>query len=175
MPRLFIAFRPPDPIRDRLIDIQGGVEGARWQDDDQLHLTLRYIGEVDGRTANDIAELLETVSARRFEIALCGVGSFDRKGRTDTLWAGVTPPDALAALHRKLDNLLVRLGLPAEGRAYRPHVTLARGRMGPLDVFLARHGGLTSEPFTVDHFALYESITGGEGSVYVEAARYDLV
>jgi len=174
MPRLFIAFRPPAPVRDALIAMQDGVEGARWQDDDQLHLTLRYIGDVDGRTANDIAELLETVSARRFEIALCGVGSFDRKGRTDTLWAGVTPHEPLAALHRKLDNFLVRLGLQPEGRAYKPHITLARGRMGLLDGFLARHGGLTSEPFAVDHFALYESITGGEGSVYIEAARYHL-
>lgn len=174
MPRLFIAIRPPATVRDALVAIQGGVEGARWQDDDQLHLTLRYIGEVDGRTADDIADLLGSVSARHFEIALAGVGSFDRKGRIDTLWAGVTPHEPLAALHRKIDHMLVRLGLPPEGRTYKPHVTLARGRMGPIDGFLVRRGNLTSAPFTVDHFALYESITGDEGSVYVEAARYRL-
>lgn len=174
MPRLFVAIRPPAPIRDALLAIQDGVEGARWQDDEQLHLTLRYIGDVDGRMADDIAELLESIAARRFEIALSGVGAFDRKGRIETLWAGVTPFDPVAALHRKIDTMLVRLGLPPEGRAYRPHVTIARGRMGPLDAFMAMHGGLAIGPFTVDRFALYESITGDSGSVYIEAARYDL-
>jgi RNA 2',3'-cyclic 3'-phosphodiesterase len=174
MPRLFVAIRPPAQVRDALTAIQDGVDGARWQDDDQIHLTLRYIGDVDARTADDIAELLASTTARRFEIALSGVGSFEKRGRVDTLWAGVSPHAPLAALHHKIDHALVRLGLPPEGRAYRPHITIARGRMGSLEVFLFRHGGLTSASFTVDHFALYESIAGDEGSVYVEAARYPL-
>jgi RNA 2',3'-cyclic 3'-phosphodiesterase len=174
MPRLFVAIRPPAAVRDALLAMQGGVEGARWQDDDQLHLTLRYIGDVDGRTAADVAELLECIAARRFEIALAGGGSFEKRGRIDTLWAGVTPQAPLAALHQKIDHALVRLGLPPERRAYRPHITIARGRMGPLDGFLFRYGDLASTPFIVDHFALYESITGDEGSLYIEAARYAL-
>jgi RNA 2',3'-cyclic 3'-phosphodiesterase len=174
MPRLFIAARPPAPIRDALTAIQSGVEGARWQDDVQLHLTLRYIGDVDGRTAEDIADLLSSLSARRFEIALSGVGSFDKRGRIDTLWARVAPQQPLEMLHQKIDNMLVRLGLPPEGRAYCPHITLARGRMGPIDSFVVRNSGLTSEPFVIDAFGLYESITGSEGSVYLEAARYRL-
>jgi RNA 2',3'-cyclic 3'-phosphodiesterase len=161
-------------VRDALIAIQSDVEGARWQDDDQLHLTLRYIGAVDGRTANDIVDILGDVSVLPFEIALSGVGSFERKGRTDTLWAGVTPNGALAALHKKIDYALVRLGLPAEGRAYKPHITLARGKMGAIDNFLGRHGGITSAPFEIGHFALYESVIGRNGSVYIEAARYTL-
>jgi RNA 2',3'-cyclic 3'-phosphodiesterase len=174
VPRLFVAIRPPAPVRDALTAIQDGVECARWQDDDQLHLTLRYIGDVDGRTAADVAELLESITARRFEIALAGCGSFDKRGRIDTLWAGVTPQAPLAALHHKIDHALVRLGLPPERRAYRPHITIARGRMGPLDSFMVRHGGLTGAPFAVDHFTLYESIKGDKGSVYIEAARYAL-
>jgi RNA 2',3'-cyclic 3'-phosphodiesterase len=174
MPRLFVALRPPAAVRDALLAIQGGVEGARWQDDDQFHLTVRYIGEVDGRTANDIADLLSGVTARPFEIALSGVGSFDKRGRTDTLWAGVAPLEPLAALHKKVDHALVRLGVPPEGRAYRPHITLARGRMGPVDGFLAGHGGLTGDLFEIRHFALYESIMGAGGSAYIEAARYAL-
>lgn len=174
MPRLFVACRPPGHVRDALIAIQGGVEGARWQDDAQLHLTLRYIGEVDGRTANEIAEELAQVSAARFEIAMAGVGTFDRRGRIDTLWAGVAPQAPVAALHRKLDHALVRLGLAPERRAFRPHVTLARGAMGPVGSFVARHAGLSTAPFTVEQFALYESIRGREGSVYVEAVRYAL-
>lgn len=174
MPLLFVAVRPPAPIRDALLAIQDRVEGARWQDDDQLHLTLRYIGEVDGRAADDIVETLEGISARPFEIALSGVGSFARKGRIDTLWAGVMPHEPLAALHKKLDHALVRIGLPPEGRAYRPHITLARGRMGVLDAFVARNAGLASAPFAVTSFGLYESSVGTNGSAYLEAARYSL-
>jgi len=174
MPRLFIAIRPPLPIRDALLAIQDGVERARWQDDDQLHLTLRYIGDVDPRAGDDIVEALETVQARRFELALDGIGSFERGGRIETLWAGVTPHTALTALHHKLDHALVRLGLPPEGRAYRPHITLARGRMGPIDGFAAQHAGLTSAPFMIDTFGLYETTRGDSGSIYDEIARFGL-
>lgn len=175
MPRLFVATRPPTAIRDALLAVQDGIEGARWQDDDQLHLTLRYIGDVDGRMAADVSEMLASVTMRPFEIALASVGSFGKRGRIDTLWAGVAPHAPLAALHKKIDHALIRLGLPPEGRAYRPHVTLARGRMGAVEGFVTRHGGLTSLPFAVASFGLYESITGADGSAYHEIATYRLI
>ncbi len=173
--RLFVAIRPPAAIRAQLLTIQGGVEGARWQDDDQLHLTLRYIGEVERRTAEDIATALADVRAAPMTLALSGVGVFEHKGHIDTLWAGVTPAEPLAALHKKIDHALVRLGLPAEGRAYRPHITLARGRMrGPIDGFLAAHGSLSSEPFAVTQFTLFESRLGNDGATYEIIADYPL-
>ncbi len=174
MHRLFVALRPPPQIRDQLVALQGAVEGVRWQNDDQLHLTLRFIGTVDRCTANDIAEALSDIRAPCFDIALSGVGVFEHKGRIDALWAGVAPVAPLAALHHKIDHALVRLGLLPESRAYRPHITLARGRMGPVDHFLARHGGLTSTAFAVGHFALYESVRRSDGSSYIEAVRYSL-
>jgi RNA 2',3'-cyclic 3'-phosphodiesterase len=171
MPRLFVAIRPPPAIRAQLIALQNGVEGARWQDDDQLHLTLRFIGDVDARTADDVLATLSHIQGSPFTIALNGVGTFDRKGRVETLWAGVKPPAPLAALHHKIDHALVRMGLPPEGRAYLPHITLARfGRSGGVpDAFLAAHAGLSSDAFAVRHFALFESNLGSGG------ARYDLV
>jgi RNA 2',3'-cyclic 3'-phosphodiesterase len=174
MPRLFVAIRPPAQVCDRLITAQGGVEGARWQDDAQLHLTLRFIGDVDPRTGDDILVALASLRAAPFHIALNGVGSFAHKGRTDTLWAGVTPHDALAALHKKIDHAIVRVGLPAESRAYRPHVTLARGRMGPADAFLKVNAALTSPPFTVTQFGLYESTLGNGGACYTLVERWPL-
>ena len=176
MHRLFVAIRPPVPIRDRLIGAMGGIVGARWQDDDQLHLTLRFIGEVDRPLAEDIAAALGGVRHPPFEIALDGLGIFDRKGRRDALWAGVAPHDALATLHRKVDQALVRAGLPPEGRAYLPHITLARfGKAaGPIDGFAAAHGGLSSAPFPVTHFGLFKATLGGEGAHYEMVERYAL-
>jgi RNA 2',3'-cyclic 3'-phosphodiesterase len=171
MPRLFVAIRPPPEVRAQLIALHGGVEGARWQDDDQLHLTLRFIGDVDARTADDVLATLSHVHGSPFSIAIKSVGTFDRKGRVDALWAGVTPHAPLEALHHKIDHALIRMGLPPEGRAYLPHITLARfGRAGGMpDAFVAAHAGLSSDLFAVRHFALFESSLGSEG------ARYELV
>ncbi len=174
MPRLFVAIRPPSQICDRLIAVQAGVEGAHWQGDAQLHLTLRFIGDVDSRTGDDVVAALSATCAASFDIALNGVGSFDRRGRVDTLWAGVTPRDSLEALHKKIDHALVRIGLPAEGRAYRPHITLARGRMGSAGAFLNGYATLNSPPFTVSHFGLYESTLGSDGARYTLVERWPL-
>ena len=176
MHRLFVAIRPPTPIRAQLLGVMGGIVGARWQDDLQLHLTLRFIGEVDSHVADDVAAALGAVRQTGFEIALDGIGKFDRRGRTDALWAGVAPHDELEKLHKKVDQALVRLGLPPEGRAYLPHITLARmnASAGRTDRFLESHAGLASAPFVFDHFLLFESTLGREGAIYEAIERYPL-
>lgn len=176
MHRLFVAIRPPANIRATLLGLMGGVPGARWQSDEQLHLTLRFIGEADRPMAEDIASMLGTVRFPRFEIALNGMGAFDRRGRADALWVGVTPHDELAALHKKVDQTLVRLGLPPEGRAYLPHITIARfSRNAAPPASLAQsHAVVTSAPFPVTHFALFESRLGREGASYEAVERYGL-
>jgi RNA 2',3'-cyclic 3'-phosphodiesterase len=176
MHRLFVALRPPAPIRAKLIGLMGGIVGARWQDDDQLHLTLRFIGEVDENIAEDVATALATVQHKSIEVALNGVGLFDRKSVIDTLWAGISPNDHLASLHKKIDHVMVKCGLPAESRAYLPHITLARlnRNSGPVEDFLAQQAGLTSETFRMDWFALYESSIGHGGAHYDLIARYPL-
>lgn len=177
MHRLFVAIRPPAPVRAQLLGLRGGVAGARWQDDDQIHLTLRFIGAVERPLAEEIALALARVRQPPFEIALAGLDSFARKGRIDSLWAGVTPRAELAELHQRVDQGLVRLGLAPDGRAYHPHITLARfGRVGNgvIDNFVTAHGGLTSAPFAVTHFVLVESTLGGEGARYAIVERYAL-
>jgi 2'-5' RNA ligase len=178
MHRLFVAIRPAQSLRDVLLDLMQDVPGARWQDDDLLHLTLRFIGEVDRHRADDIAAALASVSAPRFAIALAGVGRFERRGRTDALWAGIAPHAALAALHRKVDHALVRAGLPPEGRAYLPHVTVARFSRGASETgvqgFLAAHAALSTPAVPVTHFGLYESRLGREGADYTLVERYAL-
>ena len=96
--RLFVALRPPPSIRQQLIAAMGGVPVARWQDDAQLHCTLRSIGEVDRPQAEDVAAALAAVHAETPMVRIAGVGRFEHKGRTDTLWAGLAPHDALRHL-----------------------------------------------------------------------------
>lgn len=179
MHRLFVALRPSPEIRDLLADAMDAVPGARWQDDDQLHLTLRYIGEVDRRVAEDAAEALAGVRAPAPEVAIAGVGRFERKGRTEALWAGVAPHDALGALHRKVDRALVMAGLAPERRAYLPHVTVARmgrgaGAETEVAQWLARNAGLSSPPFVMAELILYESRLGRGGASYTPLAEWPL-
>lgn len=176
MHRLFIGLRPPAAIRERLLALMGGIPGARWQTDAQLHITLRFIGEVDRRMAEDVALALGQVHFPAFEVALDGVGQFDTRGRPNAVWAGIRPHEHAAQLHHKLDQALVRLGLEPERRAYRPHITLARmnGPSGIADRFLADHAGLASPPFGFTHFTLFESHLAGEGAIYETVERYRL-
>lgn len=176
MHRLFVAIRPPPPVRARLLDLMGGVAGARWQDEDQLHLTLRFIGEVDRHMARDVDAALSGVHHPAFSIALNGLGAFDRRGEPVTLWAGVAPPEPLRALHKKVDQALVRVGVEPDRRAYMPHVTIARlpRGAGPVQSLLERSGGIASPPFAIDQFCLYESRFTPDGPLYEVAERYRL-
>lgn len=176
MHRLFIGIEPPPAIKTQLLDLMGGVSGARWQTAAQLHLTLRFVGEVDRHQANDIAEALSDLRHPAFELSLAGVGTFEYKGQVHTLWAGVTPFESVHVLHKKVDQAVVRTGLLPETRAFQPHITLARlsGRVGTLSHFLDANEGLASEPFVVDTVCLYESALTSEGSVYTVVERYGL-
>ena len=173
MHRLFAAVRPTEPVRDLLMDTMGGIHGMRWQDDDQLHCTLRFIGEVDGNVAEDLALALQRIQFDRFELRLSGVGRFEQR-RGGALWAGIVPKEPLAQLAAKIDRACQTVGLEPERRAYHPHITLARWSRGadPIQPFLARHAGLSSDPWPVDRFILYESHLGREGAHYEAVAEY---
>ena len=174
--RLFVALRPPRPVRARLTGAMHGISGARWQNDEQLHLTLRFIGEVDRHRAEDIAAALGALHAPAVTARIAGVGLFERQGRPHMVWAGVEPHEPLAALHRKVDQLLARVGVAPETRAFMPHVTLARLNRGsgPVAAFLALNSDLASPSFEFGHVTLYESELGHGGSRYHPVARYPL-
>jgi len=176
MHRLFVALRPPKEMRAVLLALMGGVPGARWQDDDQLHLTLSFIGDVDRHQAEDIAAGLAAVDRPRPTIALQGAGSFDHKGQVHSIWAGIAPDEALRQLHDRVNRALIAAGAAPEQRAFKPHITLARlGKAaGPVEPFLGRIAGLASAPVTLDAFLLFESQLGHEGACYEAVARYPL-
>ena len=174
--RLFVAIRPPAAIRAALLGLMGGVPGARWQTDGQLHCTLRFIGEVDRHQAEDIAALLGHVRHPGFALTLAGGGSFERNGRVDALWVGVQPRERIKALHDKIDRALRQAGVGPDGRAFLPHITLARfsRSAAPPAGIGADIAPPPLDPFPVTSFELFESHLGSEGAVYDTIARYPL-
>lgn len=176
MHRLYVALRLPPAIREACLDaMERGPAGWAWQDEEQLHLTLRYIGEVERPMAEEIATALENLHAPAPTIQLAGVGHFDH-GPNSTLFARVAPREPLAAMHEKIDRLLVRSGLPTERRAYLPHITLARkrGAADHPDLWIEARAGLTSTAETIGHATLFESHLGKHGATYEPIARYPL-
>ena len=174
--RLFVAIRPAAPVRARLLGLAIGIPGARWQSDDQIHCTLRFIGEVDRHRAEDIAALLGHVRHPTMTLTLGGVGTFERGGRIDTLWIGVQPREPLKVLHDKIDRVLRDAGIAPDARAFLPHITLARfGRHAdaPGDI-AGRIAPPPAEPFAATAFDLCESHLGSEGAAYETVARYPL-
>lgn len=174
--RLFVAIRPPPHVLDLLIDTMEGLDEARWQSEEQLHLTLRFIGEVDTPEANDLADALGRGRMSSFSLRLSGIGHFERKGRVHSLWAGLAPSPELLELQRKIEQACRAAGLDAETRRFTPHITLARMscRPGAVAPFLTQHARLTSPCFAADSFTLYESTLSRHGSVYRPVLRYPL-
>lgn len=172
--RLFIGIHPPAPVRATLLGCMGGVDGARWQDDAQLHLTLRYIGEIEARQADDLADALSSIPFEPFELTIRSTGIFERKGVPHTVWAGVEPQPALLRLQRKVERSCIAVGLSPEHRVFHPHVTLARlnSRSGDVTGFLQHHPDLSAPPWPVDAFTLYESHLRAQGSLYLPIASF---
>ena len=174
--RLFVAVALPDIVARALLSLENGVPGARWQTREQLHLTLRFIGEVDGARLAAIDDALSQVAAAPFTLTLKGVGCFG--GKTPrALWAGAAEPEPLCHLNRKIESAMQRLGLPPDARKFSPHVTLARLKGTPRGAamdFLAERALFAAPSFEAASFALYSSLTAPAGSRYTVEREYPL-
>ena len=176
MHRLFVAIRPPEDIRDLLVDAMDDNPELRWVGDENLHLTLRFIGEVERPVAEDIAAALRNVRAAAFELSLSGVGIFEQRNG-GALWAGILPKEPVAALAVKVERACIAAGLGAEHRAFHPHITIARwNRRSAVAAqsFLERNRALALSPFFVDAFTLFESRLSRHGPHYEELDEYRL-
>ncbi len=178
MPRLFTALEIPHDVADELELLRGGVDGARWIDRDSYHLTLRFIGDVEGPVAAELQAALGSIGGFAFDLALKGIDAFGGK-KPRSIWAGVRPCEALMALQDDHEALCRRLGLPPERRQYTPHITLARLRNGrgssaSVQHFIARHALYESRPFEVEHFVLLSSRPSRGGGPYIAEEVYPL-
>src|SRR5712692_8548467 len=127
MLRLFVGIGFPPELKLLLSLLCSGVPGAKWVDPGNFHLTLRFIGETAEDVAADIDNALSRLQARRFTLQIAGTGAFGGD-KPRSLWVGVERSPDLVALRYKIEQALIRAGLPPELRKYAPHVTLARLR-----------------------------------------------
>lgn len=176
MIRLFAAIGVPQHICDALPMPDGDIAGVNLVPDENFHITLRFIGEVDNGKARDIDDVLSLIRAARFELELHGLDTFGGKN-PHALYAGVRPNQALTHLHQKIDAALTRLGHPSDRKKYTPHVTLARLRNAPehkIAAFIQQNNLFGCEPFAVTEFGLYSSIVHASGSDYTLERTYPL-
>ncbi len=176
--RLFVALDLPFALREALSSLCGGLPGARWTPPENYHLTLRFLGEVTNLVAEDIDGALSSLRAKRFSLALSGTGTFDRAGRSVSLWAGVVRDPALDHLQAKIDTAMKRIGLPGERRRFQPHIGLARVEgVAPdrLAGWVQAHNLLRTGAAPIAHFTLFSSQLGKEQAVYTPEVEYDLV
>jgi len=174
--RLFVGIALPADIRLTLGTLCSGLSGARWMNLENLHLTLRFIGETDRGRAADLDEALADIHAPAFDLVLAGIGNFSNKKRFRALWAGVESNPALLHLQRKVEQAAVMAGFQPEGRKFTPHVTLAKFKAQHIDLgdYLEANGSFRSAPFPVTSVTLFESHLGHGGSHYVPLTEYPL-
>jgi len=176
MPRLFTGLEIPAGLANDLALLRGGLSGARWIDVENYHLTLRFIGDIDDKTAYDVASALETVRREPFTVRLEELGSFGGD-RPRAIVARAKPSQALVELQAEQERLMRRIGIPPEARKFTPHVTLARLRgASTLAVadYLAMRGGFFGRTFEAERFVLFSSRASTGGGPYVTEAVYPL-
>ncbi len=176
MPRLFTALEIPHDAALSLSLLRGGLPGARWIDTENYHITLRFIGDVEGHVADEIAYALDRVERPSFMLRLDGVGQFGGK-KPNSVWGGVEPKPELIQLQAEIERICQRLRLPADPRKFVPHVTLARLKNSePVDVahYLAARGNFLTMPFKVTRFVLLSSRDSVGGGPYVTEEAYPL-
>ncbi len=175
MPRLFVAIDLPVNIRERLSFMCCGLPGARWLDPEQMHLTLRFIGDVNSTIFQDVREALTEVRGEMFSMQLEGVGFFPPRGNPRVVWAGIRKNEQLVQIRNRVESVLIRAGLKPEGRKYSPHITLARLKNTPgskVGAYLAHNSMFMSEEFQVAEFLLYSSVLSSKGAKHFVEERY---
>jgi 2'-5' RNA ligase len=177
MPRLFTALALPDEARAALSLLRGGLKGARWIDPENYHVTLRFIGDVDDRTADEAADALARIRRAPVTVRLAGLDCFGNRRQPHAVFARVEPTPALMELQAEQERILQRVGLPAEGRRFVPHVTLARlkgATSADVASWLMLRGGFELPPFVARSFDLLSSRASVGGGPYLTEERYPL-
>jgi RNA 2',3'-cyclic 3'-phosphodiesterase len=176
MPRLFTALEIPTPLAFSLSLLRGGLPGARWIDPENYHITLRFIGDIDQRTAHEVERALMRVERPSFDLTLSGLDALGGN-KPHSIVASVKPTPALRDLQSEHERIIQRIGLEPERRKFRPHVTLARIKgVSEADAaeYLALRGDFRTPPFPVGRFVLLSSRDSRGGGPYVMEEAYTL-
>jgi len=174
MPRLFTGLEIPEPIRRHLALLRAPIAGAKWIQPEDMHITLRFAGDVDARMADEFAELLCRIRSKPLPITIRGVGAFGGR-EPRVLWAGVEGGRDLDGLYRANERAARAAGIKPDPRGFRPHVTLARMRAMPQQAvarFLEENGDLHIGPFVATQFVLLSARPGSGGPPYGIEERF---
>jgi RNA 2',3'-cyclic 3'-phosphodiesterase len=177
MPRLYIALQLPERVQEDLARISTGLPGAEWVYSEDYHLTLRFIGDVDGAGFETIREGLAGIQADSFLLELRGVGLFPLRGDPETLWAGVPKNEGLLRLRHRIESLLARRGVPADTRKFHPHVTLAKVKNAAVEwigQYIADHALFSIPEIPIQSFSLFSSRLTPEGAIHDLEETYPL-
>ena len=177
MHRLFVAIDLTDEVKRAVTGVQSELRGARWVGAEQLHLTLRFIGDADDLLLKGIAEGLAGIACNSFPLSLKGIGSFPPRGAPRVLWVGLEAGAQLLTLQHEVEQACRAVGILPDERPFSPHITIARLKeTTPAQVaaYTAQHGSFAVEPFKVTEFHLYESVLGREGAVHTRLRSYPL-
>jgi len=177
MIRLFAAIAIPPQIGEGLVRRQQGLPGAHWRPTEAFHITLRFVGEVSERIADDLDAELSAVSGEALTLVLQGVGAFQDGDDINAVWVGVDQNPPLRQLAKRCEAAAGRAGLAPERRVWKPHVTLAylrRPDPARVGAWIQGHNLLKSPPFVVTSFGLYSSWLSSEGSSYRLEREYPL-
>lgn len=178
MPRLFVAIDLPESLKTTLTGICHGIPGTRWLPPNQLHLTLRFIGDVDNGLFRAIMDGLSGNDLPPAKCHLRSIGCFPAKGRPRVIWAGVSEEaTGLFTLQRHLEKEIRRFGITPEERPFTPHITLARLKDPPKEAvfaFLSKNAEFQGGAFTVTAFHLYSSSLTPKGAIHTLERSYQL-
>lgn len=177
MNRLFVAIDLPESAKEAVVDMGCKLPGARWVPKEQLHLTLRFIGDTDDLTQPVIRAALRQVVSPRFSLALSGIGHFPPGKHPRVLWVGMTASLQLSALQHQVELALMEAGIPPDERSFSPHITIARLRETPAPMVLSleeREKAFATEPFRVPEFHLYASKLTSAGAIHTIVESYPL-
>jgi RNA 2',3'-cyclic 3'-phosphodiesterase len=172
MQRLFTGISLPATTRLDLKFMQTGIEGAKWIDPADFHVTLCFVGDIENRVARELVLELSRQQTEAFEITLKSVDIFGSK-KPHAIVVGVEETPELLSLQKAQERLCRMLGIEIESRKFIPHVTIARlNRTEPLDLkrFAQTHMIYKSEPFKAREFHLY---SGGPYAIEQTYELYD--
>ena len=177
--RVFIAVDLPTELRKQLAELQRALQPltdtARWVAPESIHITLKFIGEVQEKRLEDIDSAFTGLTWKPFTVTVRSVGFFPGNRSPRVFWAGMEAP-TMQNLTEEIDSRMERLGFEKEKRAFRPHITLARARDTRIDSSLVTAATQYIDhefgSFAVDRIFLFKSILKPTGAEYERIKEY---
>lgn len=175
--RLFLAISPPAAVRAIVAELAKPLRGVRWTPADQLHITLRFLGDVDAGKIPNLIDAFEEIHVEPFILPVEGAGAFPAQRSARVLWVGVgSGHPLLHQLRQRIDDNLLKLGIDADLRAFHPHLTIGRctEAAGGAPQWVRANEHFAGPSFLVDAFELFSSELHPDGAVHRNVARFPL-